>query len=322
MKRPLSKAIIARVLAVASALSVIIAPAALAAGPTTVNLLTTDGFAVLAATAVTNVPTSVITGNVGLSPAAGSNYAGITAAQVTGTIYAVDASGPAGSVNDPSLLTTAKNDLTTAYLDAAGRTPTTTFVAGDNQLGGQTLTSGVYRFGHASTANITAASPLVLDAQGDPSAVFIFQATSDLVTASSSVVQLVNGAQACNVFWQIGSSATLGSSSTFIGTIMALTSVTVNSGVTVSGRVMARNAAVTLDADTITRPTCTSTPSGSTTTTDSSTTGTNGSESSTPGLPNTGTKTNTSSLASIILPASAVVLVVSVAYILRKKRTA
>lgn len=132
-----------------------------------VQLGTAAPFAVLAGTAVTDVPTSAITGDVGLSPAAGSNYAGLTSAEVTGTIYATDATGPGGSVNDPALLTTAKNDLTTAFVSAAGEPTTTTFTTGDNQLGGQTLTGGVYAFGHATTANISAASPLTLNGQGD-----------------------------------------------------------------------------------------------------------------------------------------------------------
>ena len=279
---------------------------------TTVGLGTADSFAVLGGTAVTNVPTSVITGDVGLSPAAGSNYIGITTAQVTGTIYAVDGTGPAGSVNNPALLTTAKNDLTTAYLNAAGQTPTTTFVASDNQLGGQTLTAGVYRFGHASTANITAASPLTLDAQGDPNAVFIFQATSDLITASSSVVQLINGAQACNVFWQIGSSATLGSNSTFVGTIMALTNITANTGATIQGRALARNAAVNLNANTITRTACSTTGGGS------------GSGSSSgaavPGLPNAGDNSDkNSTLWHIIIPTGSIVVALASLYVARKK---
>ena len=163
------------------------APAASAAQ--TVQLGTAAPFAVLAGTAVTNVPTSSITGDVGLSPAAGTNYAGLTQAQVTGSIYSTNGTGPAGNVNDPALLTTAKNDLTTAYVAAAGQPATTTFTAGDNQLGGNTLTPGVYAFGHAATANITAASPLVLNGEGRANSVFVFQASSDLVTASNSVVQ-------------------------------------------------------------------------------------------------------------------------------------
>jgi len=225
-----------------------------AGAATSVQLGAATPFAVLAGTEVTDIPTSAITGDVGLSPASGSNYAGLSKAEVTGTIYSTNAAGPAGSVNDPALLTTAKNNLTTAYTSAAGQIPTTTFTTGDNQLGGKTLTAGVYAFGHAATANITAASPLVLNGQGNPNSVFVFQASSDLVTGSNSVVRLVNGAEACNVFWQVGSSATLNTSSTFVGTIMALTSATLATGATVQGRVLARNGAVTLDANTITTP--------------------------------------------------------------------
>src|ERR1019366_154129 len=105
---------------------VLVGPAftAAASAAQTVQLGTAAPFAVLGATAVTDVPTSSITGDVGLSPAAGSNYAGLTQAEVTGTIYSVDGTGPAGTVNNPALLTTAKNDLTTAYVAAAGQTPT------------------------------------------------------------------------------------------------------------------------------------------------------------------------------------------------------
>lgn len=238
-----------------------------------VQLGTAAPFAVLAGTAVTDVPTSSITGDVGLSPAAGSNYAGLTSAEVTGTIYATDATGPGGAVNDPALLTTAKNDLTTAFVSTAGEPTTTTFTTGDNQLGGQTLTGGVYAFGHAATANISAASPLTLNGQGDPNSVFVFQASSDLVTASNSVVQLENGAQACNVFWEVGSSATLNSASTFVGTLMALTSASLKSGATVQGRILARNGAVTLDNNTITIPSGCSTTSTVTSTTSAGTGG-------------------------------------------------
>jgi len=220
---------------------------------TTVPLGTADGFAVLAGTPnVTDVPTSAITGDVGLSPAPGSGITGLTCAEVTGTIYATDATGLPCFVVNPGLLTTAKSDVTTAYLDAAGRTPDTTFVGGDNQLGGQTLVPGVYSFGHATTANLIGNLTL----SGDSSSVWIFQASSDLVTASSSTVTLTGGARACNVFWQVSSSATLNTSSTIQGTILALTSITVAHGATVDGRLLARNGKVTLDTNTITRPGC------------------------------------------------------------------
>ena len=141
----------------------------------------------------------------------------------------------------------AKNDLVTAYDTAAGEGPTNPIVA---DLGGQTLTPGVYN----SASSIGLTGDLTLNAGGDPNAVFVFQAGSSLITASTSRVNLVNGAQSCNVFWQVGSSATLGTGSTFRGTVMALTSITVTTAVTVDGRVLARNGAVTLDTDTITRP--------------------------------------------------------------------
>jgi hypothetical protein len=119
-------------------------------------------------------------------------------------------------------------------------------------LGGQRLTPGVYR--SASSLGLTGA--LTLDGQGNANAVFVFQAGSTLTTASASSVNLVNGAQTCNVFWQVGSSATLGTASSFRGSILALTSITATTGATVDGRLLARNAAVTLDTNTITRSRC------------------------------------------------------------------
>ncbi|HUH15490.1 MAG TPA: ice-binding family protein [Gaiellaceae bacterium] len=223
-----------------------------AASPPTVSLGTADSFAILAGSTVTNVPVSSITGDVGLSPAAGS-FIGVTCAEVTGTIYSVDATGPLPCrVTNSGLLTTAKNDLTTAYNDAAGRTPDSTLIAGDNQLGGQTLIAGVYRFGSATTANLIGNLTL----NGSASDIWIFQATSTLVTASSSSVTFTGGAQACNVFWQVGSSATIGTSTSFAGTIMADQSIALQTNATLAGRALARIAAVTLDQNTITRPVC------------------------------------------------------------------
>ncbi len=125
-------------------------------------------------------------------------------------------------------------------------------MAAPADLGGLTLTPGVYR--NASSLALTGA--LTLDAQGDPNAVFVFQAGSTLTTASASQVRLANGAQACNVFWKVGSSATLGTGTVLAGSILALTSISINDGVTLQGRAHARNGAVTLINDTITAAHC------------------------------------------------------------------
>jgi hypothetical protein len=216
-----------------------VVPTAHAAGPAPVGLGTAEPFAVLAGTpAITNTGPTTITGNVGIHPAAA--VTGFPPGTVNGTTHAADA-----------VALQAQSDLTVAYNDAAGRTPATPVAGGI--LGGLTLVGGTYNAGGA-TLGLT--GTLTLDAQNDPNSVWIFQATSDLVTASSSTVAFINGGQPCNVFWQVTSSATLGSGSTFAGTILALTSITMNDGVTLNGRALARNGQVTLINDTITRSTC------------------------------------------------------------------
>ena len=208
---------------------------ALAAQPP-VGLGTAGSFAVLAHSTVTNTGPSTINGDLGLSP--GTAVTGFPPGTVNGTIHVADA--VAGQ---------AQSDLTTAYKDAAGRTP---FVPVSGDLGGQTLLAGVYKSG--SSLGLT--GTLTLDAQGNSNAVFVFQAGSTLTTASASHVKLVKGAQSCNVFWQVGSSATLGSSSVLAGNILALASISMDNGVTVDGRALAREGAVTLINDTITAAHC------------------------------------------------------------------
>ncbi len=207
------------------------------AGPTAVGLGSAASFAVLAGTpAVTNTGPTIVTGDLGVDPF--PTVAGFPAGTVSGTIHRADA-----------IARQAQDDLATAYADAADQPATTT----QGTLGGLTLPAGVYTAGGV-TLDLTGG--LTLDGQNDPSAVWIFQATSDLVTAPSSSVQLVNGANACNVFWQVAGSATLGSGSTFAGTILALTSITMDAGVTVTGRALARNGEVTMNSDTITLSKC------------------------------------------------------------------
>jgi hypothetical protein len=193
-------------------------------------------FAVLAATTVTNTGLTVVNGDLGLSP--GTSVTGFGPGIVTGSQDIADTAAQ-----------TAQTDLTTAYNNAAAQSPTTT---GLSAIGNQTLTPGVYNAASALGVNGT----VTLDGQGDANAVFIFQVGSALTTASGSDIVLANGAQACNIFWQVGSSATLGTGSSFAGSVLALTSITVTTGDTVDGSVLAGNGAVTLDDDTVTAPTC------------------------------------------------------------------
>jgi len=252
---------------------------------TAVGLGTAANFAILAGSTVTNTGSSVITGDLGLSP--GSSVTGFPPGTVNGTQHITDATAAQAEL-----------DLTAAYINAAGQTPTTTV---PTELGSTTKTAGIYD-SNAGTFQIT--GPLTLDAQGDPNAVFIFKTASTLVTAGSSSVILVNGAQSCNVFWQVGSSATLGTNSTFRGNIMALTAITATTGAAIDGRLLARNAAVTLDTNTVTKSTCAA-ASGSS-----------------PTLPNTGAGPINSSRAPIITIISTGILAVLASwYLVRRKRT-
>ncbi|WP_220794593.1 ice-binding family protein, partial [Nocardioides pelophilus] len=216
-------------------------PAAFAAQPA-VGLGTATSFAVLAGTTVTNTGPTMVSGDVGVSP--GTAVTGFPPGQVSsGVIHAADA-----------VALQAQDDLTTAYDDAAGRSPVVDKT--DDDLGGETLVAGVY---HANTG-LSLTGTVTLDGQGDPSAVFIFQAGSTLLTATGSRVALQGGAQACNVFWQVGSSATIATSTRFVGTVMALSSITMQTQATIRGRLLARNGQVSLDTNTISRPACATAP--------------------------------------------------------------
>jgi hypothetical protein len=247
------------------------APAGAAAAP--VGLGTAAAYSVLGGSTVTNTGPSILGANLGVSP--GSATTGFPPGLVLGATHKADA---------PALQ--AKSDLVTAYNDAAGRAVTANLSA---DIVGKTLVPGVYKRAGALQNSGT----LTLNAQGNPSSVWIFQISSTLTTASFSTINLINGAQACHVYWQVGSSATLGTTSHFIGTIMALTSVTVTTGTTVEGRALARNGAVTLDTNVFTTPGCnTSLPSSSASSSTSTGTGT-GTGTSTVTAPGTGTDTST-----------------------------
>ena len=189
---------------------------------------------------VTNTGPSVINGDLGTSPTpAVTGFGGAPNGTVNGAVHQADA-----------LADQAQADLTTAYNNAAGQGPVNTLAT---ELGGQTLTPGVYD-SESGTFGIT--GTLTLDGQGNPDAVFIFKTASTLITASASQVLMINGAQPCHLFWQVGSSATLGTNSIFAGNILALESIQLDSGVTVLGRLLARNASVTLINDVVTRADC------------------------------------------------------------------
>ena len=191
------------------------------------------GFGAFAAATLTNTGPSIVNADIGLTP--GSSVTGFPPGTLNGTLH----------IND-AVAAQAKLDAQAAYNDLAGRACNTT-----SPNLNSTLAPGVYCF--PSSASLTTA--LVLDGQGNANAVFVFQIPTTLITATNSSVTLINGASAKNVFWQVGSSATLGTNTAFQGTIIANTSVTMNTGASiVKGRAMALNGAVTLDTNVITTP--------------------------------------------------------------------
>src|SRR5436190_2304640 len=206
------------------------------AGPAPVPLGSAAEYAVLGGSTVTSTGATAVTGDLGVAP--GTDVVGFPPGTVDGTIHPADAAAAQAQL-----------DLTTAYYDAAGRIIDSVAVSGN--LGGQTLTPGLY----TSTSSLEISSgDLTLDAQGDVNAVFIFQMASTLTTTAGRQVILSGGAKAANVYWQVGSSATLGTTSVFKGNILALASITVTTGAAVEGRLLALTGAVTLDANTITVP--------------------------------------------------------------------
>ena len=212
------------------------------AGPLGIDLGSAADFAILAGAGVTNTGvTTLITGDVGSFPTA--TIAGLTNANVIGTLYTVAS----------PIVGTAKTDLTTAFNDAQSRSVDIISLPG--QLGGLTLAPGLYV--NASTSGISGTGPngiLTLDAGGNPNAVWIFKMGSTLITDPGTSIVLAGGAQAKNIYWAVGSSATLGTNSSFFGNILADQSITITTGATLIGRALTRVAAVTLDTNIVTKP--------------------------------------------------------------------
>jgi hypothetical protein len=237
-------------LAVCSAFVVV--PVAAQAAP--VNLATASPFVVLGGSTVTNTGPSVLNGQLGVAPGTALVGFGLPAV-VNGATHDNDA-----------VASQAQADLTTAYNVAAASAPASDL--SNTNLGNRTLTAGAYRY--TSSAQLT--GPLTLDAQNDPNAQFVFAITSALTTAPASSVVLINGASPCNVYWQVGSSATLDSTTAFQGNLMALTDISLNNGATVRGRLLARNGQVSLINNVIDGSMCgtstsaTPTPAGTPTT--------------------------------------------------------
>ncbi|MDX6689993.1 MAG: hypothetical protein QOG15_1450 [Solirubrobacteraceae bacterium] len=215
-----------------------------AAQASQVNLGTAKPFVALGGQTVTNTGPSVLGGDLGVAP--GTALTGFELpAVVNGTIHANDA-----------VASQAQSDLTTAYNVAAGQPVAPADDLTDQDLGAKTLTAGAYRF--SSSAQLT--GTLTLDAQGNPKAQFVFEVGSKLTTAPASRVVLINGASPCNVYWQIGSSATLDTTTAFQGNVMALTSITMNNGASVIGRVLARNGQISLINNVLDNSACTTAP--------------------------------------------------------------
>jgi hypothetical protein len=217
-----------------------------------VNLGSAEGFAILAKSAISTVPTSVITGDVGVSPAAATYITGFsltadstntfaTSPQVTGSVFAADYTSPT-----PSDMTTAVSDMELAFTDAAGRAPDVTEL-GAGDIGGMTLEPGVYQWGTGLLI------PTDITLEGSAKGVWIFQVAQDLTVSGATSVILDGGALAKNVFWQVSGLVELGTTAHFEGIVLSQTSITLGTGSSINGRLLAQTA-VSLDASTVVEP--------------------------------------------------------------------
>ena len=218
-----------------------------AATQTPVNLGSAANFAILSKSGITNVPSSVIRGDVGSSPITGAAI-GLTCPQVTGTIYTVNAAGPLPCrVVNPTRLTSAVGAMGIAYNDAAGRTLPKAVNLGAGQIGGLTLAPGLYKW----TSNVSISTDVTL--RGGPNDVFILQIAGSLTQAAAKKVILTGGAQAKNVFWQTAGAVTIGTTAHFEGTILSKTMIAAKTKASINGVLLAQTA-VTLQMNAVTKP--------------------------------------------------------------------
>jgi len=254
-----------RVLATLVALSLVMAmftggfttvPKAKAAGPAPIDLGAATNFAILSYAAITDVPTSHITGDVGATPITGAAI-GLTSPEVTGTIYTVDAGGPAGSVIDSSLLTTAKTNMGTAYTvaeNAPHGTGATNLNVGGGTLNGQTFVPGIYTWNTPGNVSITGGPTGGITLTGTATDVWIFQITGTLDLAPDTKITLGGEAQAKNIFWQVAGVVTLLANSHFEGNILGWTTIAMKTGASINGRLLAQTEEVTLEQNTVKAP--------------------------------------------------------------------
>ena len=215
-------------------------------GPSPVNLGGAGNFVILSKSGITDVPTSAVTGNVGVSPISGTAEH-LTCTEVTGTIYTVTAAGPPCRVVDPARLTNSVSDMETAYTDAAGRTNPGFTELGAGSIGGMTLSPGLYKWSTGVRV------PTDVTLSGGINDVWIFQIAGNFNVSNGIVIHLVGGARAKNVFWQVGGQAVFGTTSKVAGSVLSKTLIALKTGATVHGRLLAQTA-VTLQMNVVKKP--------------------------------------------------------------------
>ena len=220
--------------------------AQLGIGPAPVGLGTAGTFAILSKTGITDVYASAVNGNVGTSPITGAALL-LSCTEVTGRIFVVDAAGPPCATNDATFLTAAVGDMETAYLDAEGRVSPNQTELGAGEIGGLTLTPGLYKWG----TGLLITNDVTLS--GGPNDVWIFQVAGTLNEGNGARITLTGGALPKNIFWQVAGAVTIGTTAHFEGVVLAKTMVAVNTGASVNGRLLAQTA-VTLQMNAITQP--------------------------------------------------------------------